>query len=467
MLHRHPRLGAPWAAPAAVLLVVASVGLAGTAGDGWAQDRPAGPSPTFVLTSAQELRAPPPPDQATTAAELRELKALAAQRDQATRDGIAWWAGGGSAYRWNRIAAAEMLARGIGTSMAARNMALLNVAIHDATLAALDSQEAHPRARPSALDPDLRPATRVPDGSSYPSDDAAAAAAASDVLAYLFPDKADLFRRLAEEAARSKLQAGLSYPSDIAAGLAIGHEVGTRVVARGKADGSDAKWAGSVPSGPGMWNGTDPVSTTVGTWKTWILPAADALRPPPPPAYDSSRMRAEIEELRAIKRTPAMLSAAWFWEWGAGGTRGWHFWNEQATRKLLEHGLAAKPRDAVRAMALESVALNDALIACFDAKYTYWAMRPFMVDSEFKALFPAPNHPSYPAAHACLSTAAGQTLAGLFPRDAEELRALARQAAEARMWAGIHFRSDVEAGQKIGQGVADQVLAFATPPPQR
>jgi hypothetical protein len=89
MLHRHPRLGAPWAAPAAVLLVVASVGLAGTAGDGWAQDRPAGPSPTFVLTSAQELRAPPPPDQATTAAELRELKALAAQRDQATRDGIA------------------------------------------------------------------------------------------------------------------------------------------------------------------------------------------------------------------------------------------------------------------------------------------------------------------------------------------------------------------------------------------
>jgi hypothetical protein len=216
-----------------------------------------------------------------------------------------------------------------------------------------------------------------------------------------------------------------------------------------------------------MWNGTDPVSTTVGTWKTWILPAADALRPPPPPAYDSPRMRAEIEELRAITRTPAMLSAAWFWEWGAGGTRGWHFWNEQATRKLLEYGLAAKPRDAVRAMALESVALNDALIACFDAKYTYWAMRPFMVDSEFKALFPAPNHPSYPAAHACLSTAAGQTLAGLFPRDAEELRALARQAAEARMWAGIHFRSDVEAGQKIGQGVADQVLTFATPPPQR
>jgi membrane-associated phospholipid phosphatase len=463
MLARHSRLGAPWTTPAAVFAVITVVGLAGPTRDAHAQERGLGSPPTFVINSRQELRAPAPPDQTTTAAELRELQSLIAQRDPTVSDQIARWSRGGSAYRWNRIAAAEMLARGVGTTMAARNMALFNVAIYDATISALDSKEHYRRVRPSVLEPNLRTALPVPSTSSYPSDDAAVAAAASDVLGYLFPDKADAFRAMAEEAARSKLHAGLSFPSDVEAGFALGHEVGARVVARGKADGADAKWTGSVPTTPGMWTGTDPASVMVGTWKTWVLPSGDALRPPPPPTFDSPQMRAELDELRAIQRTPAMLSAAWFWEWGAGGTRAWHFWNEQATRKVLEYGLSDKPYEAARVLALESVAFNDSAVACFDAKYAYWAMRPFMVDREFKALFPAPNHPSYPAAHACLSTAAGYTLAGLFPADAEELRGIAKQAADARMWAGIHFPSDVIAGQKIGAGVAERVLALTRP----
>ena len=115
---------------------------------------------------------------------------------------------------------------------------------------------------------------------------------------------------------------------------------------------------------------------------------------------------------------------------------------------------SSKPPEAARAFALASIAVHDAVVACWDAKYAYWAMRPFQVDPELKPLFSAPNHPSYPAAHACISTAAGHTLAGLFPRDAEALRALAKQAGDARMWAGIHFRSDVEAGRAIGDAVA-------------
>jgi hypothetical protein len=466
MLARHSLFGAPCKTPVTVLTVIAAVGFAAAAGECRAQEGGLGATRTFVVTSPQELRAPPPPDEATTAAELLELKSLVAQRDTTVSDEIVRWSRGGSAYRWNRIAAGEMLVRGVGTTMAGRNLALLNVAIHDATVSALDSKEAYMRARPSSLDPSLITALPVPSTSSYPSDDAAVAAAASDVLAYLFPDKADFFRQLAREAARSKLNAGLSFSSDVEAGLALGHDVGARVIARGKADGSDVKWTGAIPTGQGMWSGTDPASVTVGTWKTWVLPSADALRPPPPPAYDSPQMQAEIEELKAIKRTPAMLSAAWFWEWGAGGTRAWHFWNEQATRKVLEHGLSDKPPEAARVLALESIAFNDAAIACFDAKYAYWAMRPFMVDPEFKALFPAPNHPSYPAAHACLSTAAGYTLAGLFPDDKEELRAMATQAADARMWAGIHFRSDISAGRKIGESVAERVLASVPPDPQ-
>ena len=420
-----------------------------------------------MVTSPQELRVAPPPDDAATELELSELKSLAARRNDPTNDRIGYWSTGGAAYRWNQIAAAELLARGVGTPFAARHIALVNVAVHDAVLSALASKESYRRARPNARDPNLVTARPNPGTTSYPSDEAAAAAAASDVLASLFPDKADVFWRMAEEAAQSEVLSGIAYPSDVGAGHALGHEVAARVIARGKSDGFDAKWTGSVPKGPGTWNGTDPVAPLAGTWRPWVLSTGDTLRPPPPPAFDSPQMRAELDELKAIKRTPAMLSAAWFWEYGAGGFRGWHFWNEQATRRILEHGLSAKPQEAVRALALESVALHDSVVACFDAKYAYWGMRPFMIDPEFKALFPAPNHPSYPAAHGCLSTAAAVTLAALFPRDAEELRAMARQAAEARMWAGIHFRSDIIAGQKIGEGVAERVIAFAIPPAQQ
>jgi membrane-associated phospholipid phosphatase len=69
-----------------------------------------------------------------------------------------------------------------------------------------------------------------------------------------------------------------------------------------------------------------------------------------------------------------------------------------------------------------------------------------------------PNHPSFPAAHGCYSTAAVTVLAGVFPQDKESLLALAKEAAEARVWAGIHYRFDIDAGQEIGRKVGENVL---------
>jgi PAP2 superfamily len=77
-------------------------------------------------------------------------------------------------------------------------------------------------------------------------------------------------------------------------------------------------------------------------------------------------------------------------------------------------------------------------------------------DVELKSLFAAPNHPSYPAAHGCLSTAAATVLARLFPLDRDRLPSLGKEAAEARVWAGIHYRFDIEAGQEIGRKVAEK-----------
>ncbi len=150
-----------------------------------------------------------------------------------------------------------------------------------------------------------------------------------------------------------------------------------------------------------------------------------------------------------------------FWEYGAGGRRVHRFWNEEASRLVLEAGLGDNPPLAARAYALLNIATHDALTACWDAKYTYWDMRPFQLDPEFSPLFTTPNHPSYPSAHSCLSTAAANTLAYLFPPNAADVIALAHEAGQARVWGGIHFRSDIVAGEALGKSVADAVIARA------
>jgi hypothetical protein len=129
--------------------------------------------------------------------------------------------------------------------------------------------------------------------------------------------------------------------------------------------------------------------------------------------------------------------------------------------KVLENADLFDARTTSRLLAALNVALIDSAIACWDAKYAYWYIRPSQLDADLKPLFPPPPHPSYPAAHGCLSTAAATTLAAAFPSDRERFLSMGREAAEARVWAGIHYRFDIEAGQQLGRQVADKVLARA------
>src|SRR5262249_30962873 len=154
------------------------------------------------------------------------------------------------AYRWLDVVTSRLLDPTQAPIGAFPNRAYLYVslAIYDATVAAWDSKYAYNRKRPSELDPAITPRVGVPRSSSYPSDYAAAAFAAADVLSYLNPIEADFFRGLAEEAARSRLYAGVEFPSDYTAGIELGHRVAERVIALAKADGSDALWTGSVPT---------------------------------------------------------------------------------------------------------------------------------------------------------------------------------------------------------------------------
>jgi len=412
----------------------------------------------WLLTSASQFRLAAPPDADTTRGELAQLRGMAELRDDAARARIAWWNAAAPAYRWNQIAIEESLREGANINNTSRRLALLHAALADAMAAAWDSKAAHGRGRPTALDPMLTAAVPVPADPSYPDEHAVAAAVASAVLAEVFPARAARFSALAEEAGRMRLLAGIAFPSDVAAGTALGRQVAGVALDRARRDGSDRPWDGAVPQGPGMWTGTNPGMPQAATWTPWVMASPAEFRPAPPPAHDSAERAAEMATLRAFARTPLSNARAVFWEAAVGGLRNYEYWNNHAMRLLMEHGQAGDARAAARTLAILNIAIHDAGVACWDAKYTYWTIRPSQLDPSFQPLFSTPNHPSYPSAHGCFSGAATATLAGLFPRDAEALGALAADAGASRIWAGIHYPGDVTAAQRIGEQVATRAL---------
>ena len=114
-----------------------------------------------------------------------------------------------------------------------------------------------------------------------------------------------------------------------------------------------------------------------------------------------------------------------------------------------------------------SIAWHDAMVTCFEAKYHWWRIRPFQAQlaadaaHPLQTLFPTPNHPSYPAAHGTGSGSIAAMMAHLFPRDAAAITDHADTNALSRLWAGIHYRTDIVAGLKLGRDVAAAVIAAA------
>jgi membrane-associated phospholipid phosphatase len=384
------------------------------------------------------------------------LKAIVARRTAEDVARFHWWAVGGPVHRWNEALLDEMQAAFVTQPLASRHLALFHAALDDAVAAAWH-RKGGAKAGAAAMDAAIngpqangKPAT--------PSEHAAAAAAAAEVLGYLFPARAAHFSAEAEAAMQAHLLAGVEYPNDIEAGRAIGKRVAALAIARGRSDRSDAKWSDSAPEGPGKWKGANPIAPLAGTWRPWVLASQSEFRPPAPPAFESDAVKAALTELKSFQRTPKANHRAVYWE-VHGGARVHTLWNDIARTKLLES--AAAPHTAARVLAALNIAIADAGIACWDAKYAFWYIRPPQLDPELKSLFPSPNHPSYPSAHSCLSTAAATVLAAVFPQDRARLLALGKEASEARIWAGIHYRFDIDAGEEIGRKVAERALARA------
>jgi membrane-associated phospholipid phosphatase len=420
----------------------------------------AGSWKTWVLESGRELRLPAAPNAAQTAAEVAWLKDWMAQSNSVALEQFRYWNAGSPPYRWIELFSDRLRQGRLPVSVASfRGYALLAAAMHDATVAAWDSKYVYNRPRPSEIDPQIRPLVAVPRSPSYPSEHAVVAGAAATVLGYLFPAEAQDLQYLAEEAARSRITAGVQFPSDVVDGLELGRAVGRKVVEYARTDGTDSTFTGTIPTGAGYWTGTNPGFVTAPSWRPWFLARADEFRPPAPPTHNSATRAAEMAELRAfLPRTFAQNASAFYWQTVDGVHTTWF---DLIHRGLYETGLDQNPPRAARAYALMALTQFDAHIASNDAKTTYWVQRPSQQDPGLTTIFPAPNFASYPSNHSTHSAARAEIVAYLFPHLADYARSRGEEAGLSRLWAGIHYRSDHTAGVALGKALAAKVVGIA------
>ncbi len=274
--------------------------------------------------------------------------------------------------------------------------------------------------------------------------------AAVAVLTYVFPtDQAELDAMLA--ALRSTAPNAVHFD----AAVAIGREAGHHVVDVARTDHSDAVVVPVIPVGPGFWTSPGVVVTPQWPFVTpMLMTSGSQFRPGPPPAFGSPVFLAALQRVRAFSdtRTADQLAILNFWNDPLEvGNHGAH-WNQIAVDIILREHLSED--HAVRVLERMNLALSDATIACMDAKYTYWYIRPYQADPLITTPIGKPAHPSYPSLHSCQGGAAVGVLTHEFPRDAEVLEAMLAEMNLSREWAGLHYWFDTETGAAIGRQVA-------------
>lgn len=295
----------------------------------------------------------------------------------------------------------------------------------------------------------------------HASEHAAVAGASAAVLGFVFPADTALFEARVRAQAADRAARG-DDEQELAMGDAVGRQIAARVVDRARGDRFTAQWTGTVPLCDGCWKSSTnppqpPVLPLLGQMRPFFLDQGDEFRPAPPPAYGSPEFLAALAEVRAISdtRTTEQTRIAQYWAL-ATGTLVSGFWNEFA--EGLNRSQGTDERRAAHALALMNMASMDALIACHDAKYAYWLLRPTQADPGITLAIGLPNFPAYPSNHACASGAAAGILGHLFPSEKRRLADMAEEAGISRVYGGIHYRFDADAGLEIGRRVVERAL---------
>lgn len=297
------------------------------------------------------------------------------------------------------------------------------------------------------------------------ADRGAVAGASAVVLTYLFPAS----RQALEDLVTAQANAGPGQPHPaFSAGEAIGRAVGDEIVTRARGDGFTNPNTAVPPVGDGYWTSSaNPPQIVAGGQlpgvTPWFLTSAHQFAPAAPPAFGSAAFNAALAEIRNLSDTraahPEYTAIATYWALNAGTPTTAGFWVGIATNEINARGLTE--REATHLYALTSAAIFDAQIGCWESKLTWWLIRPWRADDQITvvAAVGKPNHPSYPSGHSCLSSAAGEVLSEFFPDKASQFSAMVAEAGLSRMYAGIHYRFDIEAGQQLGRSVARYAIA--------
>jgi VCPO second helical-bundle domain len=318
------------------------------------------------------------------------------------------------------------------------------------------------------------------------SREAAAATAAHDVLLSIYPDlKSDL------DAALATSLAAVADAESKSAGVELGRQAAQGIIALRANDGSAAPESYRPNTSPGVYVPTTvPLFSTVGATTPWILETGSQFRPGPPPALDSETWTRDVNEIREFGarnsaiRTPEQTTIGRFW----------FFVGARTYNPIVKQAAMAKGMDLVdcaRLFALTSMAGNDALVAVFDAKYTYNLWRPITAirnaditqnpatprDASWLPLGETPMHPEYPCAHCITSAAIASVLQAVVgdefgefsltsptapgvTRKWSQLQDYSTEVSNARIYAGFHYRFSTEVGSAMGKKIGE--LAVAT-----
>jgi membrane-associated phospholipid phosphatase len=292
------------------------------------------------------------------------------------------------------------------------------------------------------------------------SSDAAVASASATILNDFFPDsttRTSISRQLDLDLARASRGSGTA--ARVATGRRLGEAVARHVLADAPAFNLVVPWKGTIPTGPGMWYsapGIPPIGIALATARGWLIDSASQFRPAPPPAFGTKEWQAAMEEVRRVSHALTPQQALLARQWNSADP--WSRWNETAIAAIRRHSLS--DADASRVLAVMNIAATDASVACFEAKYHYWTIRPSQADTTLSLAdsVSLPNFPSFPSGHACTAGAFDAVLGHYFPAERAQFTAIAEEQAMSRLYAGVHYRFDNDGGLALGRVVARYVV---------
>lgn len=360
---------------------------------------------------------------------------------------------------------------------AARAYAYMSVAQFDALITTWHYKFKFSRPAIHIIDKTVKQAFPLSDLPSYPSDGAVINAVSRDILSALFPLEKEFLHSKAEEANEVLMFAGLNVKSDVVAGDSLGRGIAKIFLQRASSDGmrfaqtpklvSDSIKNAAFNTFGWQWNNQEspvrPVGLTpmYGKVKPWNVPDVSTLRPPIPPAIGSEEFNEAADELKSVAAnlTREQRKIANWWSDGFNTTTPPGHWNKFAADFVLEYKY--NPLRSARVFAYMNMAIQDAGIACWDAKYFYHYPRPIEAIPGFKTILGTPNFPAYTSGHSTFSAAAAAVLAHIFPQKKVQVDNWAFEAAESRIYGGIHYRFDSEEGLIQGKKAAEYTIEKA------